>query len=143
MNRRELVLAILAASDGRPYTPVQIQKAVFVICDQLPRLINDGPGFHFEPYDYGPFDAQVYSEIEHLWWNGEAVTAPSSSGNWKTYAASDYGVSRGHELLNRAGKDGQYIRKISAWVRSLDFTSLVKSIYEVYPHMRANTVFRG
>jgi antirestriction protein ArdC len=27
MDRRELVLAMLAAANGRPYTPVQIQKA--------------------------------------------------------------------------------------------------------------------
>jgi hypothetical protein len=95
MNRRDLVLAILAASAGRPYTPVQIQKAVFVVCDQLPDLIDDGPGFHFQPYDYGPFDADVYSEIAFLQRQGKAAIAPSPSGTWSTYAASDAGVERG------------------------------------------------
>jgi hypothetical protein len=66
MNRRDLVLAILAAAEGRAYTPVQIQKAVFVICDQLPHLIDDGPRFNFAPYDYGPFDGDVYTEIAML-----------------------------------------------------------------------------
>jgi hypothetical protein len=61
VNRRDLVLAILAAADGRAYTPVQIQKAVFIVCDQFPDLIEEGPHFHFEPYDYGPFDSDVSS----------------------------------------------------------------------------------
>ena len=77
MNPRDLVLAILAAAEGRPYTPVQIQKAIFIICDQFPSLIDAGPGFHFEPYDYGPFDSDVYSELAQLQRSGDAVIAPS------------------------------------------------------------------
>jgi len=143
MNRRDLILAILAAAEGRPYTPVQIQKAVFVVCDQFPDLIDDGPGFSFEPYDYGPFDSDVYSEISELEEDAEATVAPSADGNWNTYAASDYGLIRGRELLDAMGKEGKYIQRISDWVRSLSFNQLVKSIYEAYPEMRANSIFRG
>jgi hypothetical protein len=145
MNRRDLVLAILAAAEGRTYTPVQIQKAVFLVCDKFPDLIDDGPGFHFQPYDYGPFDSDVYSVIDALQSRGLAVIAPSPSGNWNTYAASDDGVSAGDEILyNTMGNDEQrYIDKVSTWVRSLSFGSLVKSIYDAYPEMRANSIFRG
>jgi hypothetical protein len=144
MNRRDLVLAILAAAEGRPYTPVQIQKAVFVICDQLPDLIDEGPGFHFEPYDYGPFDSDVYSVLSRLEDDGYAEIAPSAYGNWNTYAASDHGVVQAELLLdNMSTEDEKYIKKISDWVRSLSFKRLVKSIYEAYPQMRANSIFRG
>jgi hypothetical protein len=144
MNRKDLVLAILAASGGRPYTPVQIQKAVFIVCDQVPDLIDEGPGFNFRPYDYGPFDADVYADIADLQLSGEAVIAPSGSGNWNTYAASDAGLSRGQGLLYEMEEDEyQYLEKISNWVRSLSFNRLVKSIYDKYPHMRANSIFRG
>ena len=142
LNRHDLVLAILAASGGRPYTPVQIQKAVFVVCDQLPKLVS-GPGFNFTPYDYGPFDSDVYSEIIQLQQAGEATITPSPFGNWNMYAASDTGLIRGRELLDRVGKHREYIEKISAWVRSLSFNRLVKSIYEAYPEMRAHSIFRG
>jgi hypothetical protein len=145
MNRRDLVLAILAAAEGRPFTPVQIQKAVFVVCDQFPNSIDDGPGFHFEPYDYGPFDSDVYSELALLQRSGDAVIAPSVHGNWNTYAASDSGVRRGDKLLHdvAAPQERNYIQRVSDWVRSLSFNSLVKSIYDAYPHMRANSIFRG
>ena len=142
MNRRDLVLAILAAAEGRSYTPVQIQKAVFVICEQFPNLIDDGPGFNFQPYDYGPFDSDVYSELAQLQLSGDAVIAPAARGNWNTYAASETGIERGDRLLcDATARD--YVLKISAWVRSLSFNSLVKSIYDAYPHMRANSIFRG
>ncbi len=124
MNRRDLLLTILAAADGRTFTPVQIQKAVFLVCDHFPDLIEEGPTFNFQPYDYGPFDSDVYSEIEALNRAGEAVIAPSAYGNWNTYAASDDGADRGQDLLN--GMDDEacaYIQKISTWVRSLNFKS--------------------
>jgi uncharacterized protein len=144
MNRRDLVLAILAAADGRTYTPVQIQKAVFVICDHFPDLIDEGVSFQFEPYDYGPFDSNVYSVIARLENEGLAEIAPSAYGNWNTYAASDDGVDRGCEILDRISNEERgYIHTVSNWVRSLSFAKLVKSIYEAYPEMRANSIFKG
>jgi hypothetical protein len=143
MNRSDLVLAVLAASGGRPYTPIQIQKAIFVVCDHFPDLIS-GRKFNFEPYDYGPFDSEVYSEIYALQSAGEAVIAPSPMGQWNTYAASDAGVVRGRELLGEIGaRRRDYIQEISRWVRSQSFSSLVKSIYQAYPQMRVNSIFRG
>jgi uncharacterized protein len=145
MNRRDLVLTILVAADGRTFTPVQIQKAVFLICDRMPNLIDDGPGFQFVPYDYGPFDTAVYDELTALAREGHAIITPSAQGNYYTYAASDGGLSRGEDLLWRqlSHDATSYIIRISEWVRSLSFARLVKSIYEAYPHMRANSIFRG
>jgi hypothetical protein len=144
MNRRDLVLAILAAADGRPYTPVQIQKAVFVICDELPNLIDEGPGFDFQPYDYGPFDSDVYSVVQRLEDAGFAEIAQSARGNWNTYAATDDGVRVGDVTLAELDHDERdYINRVSEWVRRLGFAQLVKSIYEAYPDMRARSIFRG
>ena len=116
-----------------------------MICDHLPHLIDDGPRFNFQPYDYGPFDSDVYSEIAALQREGAAIIAPSGVGNWNTYAATDAGVDRGDEFLYEVMKeeDRAYIEKISNWVRSLNFATLVKSIYEAYPPMRANSIFKG
>jgi uncharacterized protein len=144
MTRRELVLAILASAEGRPFTPVQIQKATFLVSQNLPNLITEGRRFNFTPYDYGPFDSCVYDEAEILQVEGRAVVAPSAAGNWRTYAASDRGVVDGRALLARLSNDySAYIRSISEWVRSQGFSQLVRSIYDAYPNMRANSIFRG
>jgi hypothetical protein len=51
MTRGDLVLALLAAAEGRSYTPVQLQKAAFLATTNLEGLVDNGPAFHFVPYD--------------------------------------------------------------------------------------------
>jgi hypothetical protein len=144
MNRRDLVLAVLAGAGGRPFTPVQLQKAVFVVTRNVPRLIDAGPGFTFQPYDYGPFDSDVYDEARTLAVAGEAVIAPAATGRWNTYAASDAGLARGTQILGGLDEaTRKYLTDISAWVRSQSFSGLVKSIYAAYPDMKAKSIFRG
>jgi hypothetical protein len=143
MNRRELVLAILAAANGRPYSPAQLQKTAFLITANIPWVISEGASFGFRPYDYGPFDSAVYSEAQILRDSGDADISPAPWGRWVIYAATPQGVARGNELLNSIQSDAaDYIRNVSNWALSQSFTSLVKSIYESYPEMRANSIFR-
>lgn len=144
MNRRDLLLAVLACAEGRNFTPAQIQKAMFLLSRQMPGLVQQGPGFAFRPYDFGPFDAGVYHEAEILERDGQAIISPSGSGNWRTYAASGEGVMRGKQLLHGlAAQQRDFVIKVSDWVRAQSFNSLVKSIYEAYPDMKANSIFRG
>jgi hypothetical protein len=144
MDRRDLVLAMLASAEGRPYTPVQIQKAIFLVCENLPKVIDGGPSFTFAPYDYGPFDSNVYAEAETLQALGCAVIAPSPYGRWNTYAASDDGLNRGRQILDGLDEPTRkYLKDTSEWVRRQSFSGLVRSIYEAYPRMRANSIFRG
>jgi len=37
-EKKQLILACLAASDGHPYEPVQIQKLVFLFQEKAPKL---------------------------------------------------------------------------------------------------------
>lgn len=144
MTRNELLLCLLAGSQGRPFTPVQLQKAAFLVTENVAGIVDDGPAFGFVPYDYGPFDATVYQEAQALAAFGHAVITRPSPGCYQTYAASESGLIRGQQLLNDldpAHRD--YLQKVVTWVRSLPFSALVKSIYEAYPDMRRNSVFRG
>lgn len=144
MNRRELVLATLACAGGRAFTPVQIQKALFLISRNVPHLVDEGPCFQFEPYDYGPFDNEVYREAEALQAGGLATISPSPRGRWSEYAATDQGVTEGTVLLERLRPDvREYLQQVSGWVRSQSFSQLVRSIYQAYPEMRQNSIFRG
>jgi hypothetical protein len=144
MTRSEVLLAILAASQGRPYTPVQIQKAAFLVTRNLPDLVDDGSNFEFEPYDYGPFDHNVYGESEALNRDGMVEIIREDGTRWNRYAASDAGVNRGADILARmSDRERSYVAEVSAWVRAQSFESLVRSIYSAYPEMRVNSVFRG
>lgn len=144
MNRRDVVLAILAAADGQAYQPVQLQKAAFLISRNIPDVITEGQGFEFAPYDYGPFDATVYTDAQQLRDAGLAEIGQSTQGRWSAYNASNAGVLRGRELLARMTEAQRaYVEEVATWVRRLGFAALVKSIYEAYPEQRANSIFQG
>jgi uncharacterized protein len=144
MNRQELLLAVLAAGRGRAFQPAQIQKAIFLIDTNLPQLVHTGSRFNFVPYNYGPFDRDVYVEAERLEKEGAAVIASVPNGRWMTYAASDAGLKRGEQILSRLNlQSRQYVESVVEWVLAQSFGSLVKSIYDAYPNMRENSIFQG
>jgi uncharacterized protein len=141
MKRQDVLLAIMGAADGRSFSPVQLQKAVFLIDRNLRGVFESNSHFNFAPYDYGPFDREVYVEASALASNEFASIAKGASG-YLEYAVTDKGLPRAKELLQTLGEDQRaYVLSVVEWVRSLGFAKLVKSIYEAYPDMRANSVF--
>lgn len=143
MRRSDLVLALLASAGGHAYTPVQIQKAAFLVTRNIPAIVSDGPEFQFEPYDFGPFDSGVYSEAESLARENLAIVAKVPSGRYSTYAASPAGITRGEQVLDELDDSVErYIREVSGWVRAQSFRKLVSSIYRKYPEMRVNSIFK-
>jgi hypothetical protein len=141
MKRSDYVLAVLAASGGASLTPVQLQKLFFLLDRKIPEQIG-GPRFHFEPRDYGPFDKNVYSQLESL--ATEGMVDIDDSGGVRTFRLSSAGRPAGARALSSfPGTHSEYVQKLSQWVRSLSFEDLVSAIYREYPEMRANSVFRG
>ncbi|MBS0221804.1 MAG: hypothetical protein JSR91_13790 [Proteobacteria bacterium] len=136
------MLVLLAAASG-PLTPVQLQKAAFLVQRQAGWLIKGTP-FSFEPYDYGPFDRGVYVEAEALATNGDVVVAPHEGSRWNMYSATAQGQAKAQEILEKQSpKVRSYLANVSKWVRSQSFSGLVKSIYAAYPDMKVNSVFQG
>lgn len=46
-------------------TPVQVQKTMFLMRQEAPALVGSG-FYEFEAYNYGPFNAQIYNDLESL-----------------------------------------------------------------------------
>lgn len=142
MNRRDVVLAALATAGRDSYTPVQIQKLMFLIDDRLGSRLG-GKKFDFYPHDYGPFDPSVYSEARELEASGLAEVEQIPGTSLRTYGASPEGESEGWKVLNSIPSDARdYIHELSTWVRSLSFPELVSAVYEAYPDMKVNSVFQ-
>jgi uncharacterized protein len=142
MQKQELVLAALAASNGAAHTPVQVQKLFFLLDRKIPSLVG-GPHFNFNPDDYGPFDSDVYSVLESLERVGDVEIERVADLRKKMYRATPIGQEKGEALLSRLAPDVRdYIEKLSGWVRKLSFAQLVTAIYAEYPDMKANSIFR-
>jgi uncharacterized protein len=141
MNKEELVLAALAPGKGALHKPVQVQKLLFLIDREIANILG-GPFFDFKPYDYGPFDKDVYAVLEALADQGYVDIVPENT--WRSYKLTSMGQAFADVLLKRCPERAvDYIQRSSAFVRELSFTQLVGAIYKAYPEMRANSIFRG
>jgi uncharacterized protein len=101
----------------------------------------DGPFFNFVPYDYGPFDQAVYAGLDEL--ARRNLASIQSTGRYRIYGLSQQGRLEGRQLLaTLAPPTREYIASVASWVRQLSFQQLVASIYNKYPEMKANSVFR-
>lgn len=142
MDRSEILLAGLAAGGEKAtFTPVQVQKLFFLL-DREASLLLDGPHFNFVPYDYGPFDRAVYDGLSALARDNLALV--QNTGRYRVYALSDSGFKEGSAALNGLPEPVRdYIVNVARWIRQLSFEQLVASIYNRYPEMKVNSVFRG
>jgi hypothetical protein len=143
LQREQVTLVILSLADGQSFTPVQIQKALFLASDKVPNAFLTFSRYHFQAYDYGPFDRQVYADAEILERNGLVQIDQQTGSRWRTYAASPTGVATGRHLAENLDPDDRTVlKRIVNLVRSLSFNDLVSAIYRAYPDMRARSVFR-
>jgi|SRR3989338_5691356 len=141
MDKYKIVLAVLATSRGKVYTPVQIQKSLFLIDKNIPEMVQ-GPHFDFQPYAYGPFDKNIYNILDELA-QKDLVEIIESGRNWKKYRLTQNGQELGQKALESIDKKSrEYIHNISNFVLSLSFAQLVSAIYKAYPEMKKNSVFR-
>ncbi len=142
MERHEIILTALAAGgENATFTPVQVQKLFFLLDREAAHLVG-GPHFNFTPYDYGPFDRAVYDEIDAL--ARQNLARVQNTGHYRVYALSQTGFQQGAAKLGNLPEAARnYVVNIAQWVRQLSFEQLVASIYNRYPEMKANSVFRG
>ena len=142
MTQRDIVLAALAPAEGKPHSPVQVQKLLFLLDREAAELVG-GPHFKFGPYNYGPFDKDVYSALEEL--DADELLVTIRSDGWKrSYALTPAGQQEGEALFGTLTEQAQeYIRRASDFVRALNFSQLVSAIYKAYPDMRENSVIRS
>ena len=142
MNRSEMLLAGLAAGgENATYTPVQVQKLFFLL-DREASAVLGGPFFKFVPYDYGPFDQGVYAGLDDLARQNMALV--QNTGRYRVYGLTQAGQAAGRQLLEKLNPNARaYVENVARWVRQLSFQQLVATIYNKYPDMKANSVFRG
>lgn len=141
MDRKQIVLAGLSAGNCDLYSPVQVQKLFFLIDKNIAKQINGETFFNFEPYNYGPFDKDVYAVLGELAAEGLVEEVPQRE--WTSYKLSSKGLDIGQRHLNTLTAPQQkYVKDVSEFVRKLSFSELVSAIYKAYPEMKANSVFQ-
>jgi uncharacterized protein len=140
-DRKYWVLLALEAAQGESLTPVQLQKSLFLFSEKN-RIKKDS--YKFRPYDYGPFDPDVYRDAEQLEKDGLISISYAQNLKWKVYTITPEGASLSEKVKKLLPQNLiQSISDIINHVRSLSFQELVKEIYTDYPAYSVNSVFRG
>jgi hypothetical protein len=141
-HRQKIMLAALAAESGSVFAPVQVQKLFFLLDANVAADLG-GRQFSFEPYDYGPYDRTVYSELEALARQGLVSIEAAYGAARRKYSLTAAGYEMGQRTLRQLNPRARdYFQRVSSWVRSLGFAELVGAIYQQYPDMKVNSVFR-
>ena len=139
MNKSDWILAAMAAAEGDPWSPVQIQKALFLVSENIPE-VKDKELFHFKPYHYGPFDAAIFELIEMM--EKDGLTDTSYAFPVRKFNLVRKGHKKGKKLLDQLDdRTADYIRRVADYVHRLSFNQLVRAIYKEYPEMAQNSVF--
>lgn len=144
MTRKDWLLLALGAANGEPLNPIQLQKILFLVGKRVPGGVGHR-FYQFRPYNYGPFSAEVYRDVEELASGGLVRIDHSEPGRpWAVYSATPAGLAKAEELRAGASTEAfSYLDRLVAWARSLTFQQLVSAIYRDYPEQRANSVFVG
>ena len=143
LNKKNLTLFVLGLAEGQSLTPVQLQKAVFLLQQRMPEGVIARDRYEFVPYNYGPFCSQVYKDAKDLAEQGLASVTKPDDGV-QSYAANSHGVKRTQDMLNKMDPSvADRAKSLVSWVRSLSFASLVNAIYEEYPEYKVNSIFKG
>jgi uncharacterized protein YwgA len=141
-NRQKLILAALATNSTTRFAPVQVQKIFFLIDNNIANDIG-GKQFNFAPYDYGPFDKDVYLELNELSKLGFVTIDNPAGTTTRKYSLTELGVSQGRQgLMTHSDRAQKYIPDVVSWVSKLGFAELVGAVYQAYPEMRVNSIFK-
>jgi hypothetical protein len=143
MKRHEWNLLVLSAANGRPLTPVRLQKCLYILGRAFPKEVGGKGWYKFQPYNYGAFDADVYTDAEEMEKTG-LTQIGQSAGGWKTFAATDDGLKAAEKLRRGVPSNvAAYIPELVNWATSLSFEQLVAAVYKAYPETRSRSIFRG
>lgn len=122
MDKKDWLLLVLASAKKKGLTPVQLQKSLFLLGNEIPEAV--GKRFYdFVPYNYGPFDKAIYSDAE--WLEAEGLLTIQKKSTLPVYFITAAGDKRARELARKANKkDLTYLQEVVDWCSSLSFAEL-------------------
>jgi len=134
---------VLSCSPDHKLTPIQMQKALFLIGKNLPKFV--GRRFYeFEPHNYGPFSVDIYRDLEELCDEGLVGVRAVPAREWNEYEATLPGLRIASEALDRFPVAARsYIERVVTWTRRTSLAQLLGTIYRTYPEYAVRSVFRG
>jgi len=139
IDRKEWILLLLSEE---PLDRIHIMKALFLIWLRSGKHIKGF--FKFEPYLYGPYSLDVYSELDSLLSDGSISQPPYSAKSWVSYFITDEGMKNVNDIKNEIKPEiRKLISSVVKEISSLDFFSLLRKVYREAPDFAKKSIFGG
>ena len=133
-NRESILIAIIAAAGNDGLDRVQLQKSAFLVGEEFEGKLKNF--YRFTPYMYGPFDQQIYTDVERLSDGPMIETFLNDGRQWYRVACE---TTSWQYSLSEDLESG--VNRIVGWIsRMSSFYELVRAIYFLYPEQRENSV---
>ncbi len=137
VSNSEILLAIIAAADGKELSRVHLQKVAFLLSeefkDRLPAAF-----YKFDKCDYGPFCIDIYHDTEMLHYWGRIHFKPGPERRHDSYSIAEPFDIAGLQIDDNIKT---YIEDTVAWVADMSFGQLVRAIYLRYPEFLERSIF--
>ncbi len=137
VSNSEILLAIIAAAEGKELSRVHLQKVAFLVSEEFRGALPED-FYSFDKYDYGPFCIDIYHDTAMLEYWGQIRTKRATEANDDRYTISE-DVSYDELHLDEDLK--RYIKQTVAWVADMSFGQLVRAIYRLYPEFLERSIF--
>lgn len=138
LKKSDWILLILKV---KPLDRIHIMKTLFLIWYRSPKKIPDY--FHFEPYHYGPYSLEVYSELRNLLVHNLIVQPSHPIQQWANYYLSDSGRIKAETISENI--DTTLISLIDSTVEEtskFSFFELLEKVYREAPEFAVNSVIK-
>lgn len=140
MNKNQWLLLVLA--NGKSLSPVKLQKSLFLISKEMADVVGD-EFYTFVPYDFGPFDSEIYIDALELQEEGFVNIDNPQERGWRRYSLTDEGIEKAEETLSSISPEANdRLSDLVSGVKRLSFRELIRSIYRRYPEYRTRSVFQ-
>ena len=121
--------------------PLKIMKGMFLVSQRGQGELSDL--YQFAAYDYGPFTADVYRDLDELALAGLIVQEAVPGRSWRTYRPTIDGLERAIALAENVDQGARdTLSEAYRFVETRGFLRLLRDIYAEYPDYAVNTVVK-
>jgi hypothetical protein len=144
LTLRQKLLLVFLAGGPEALDPIRIMKGLFIFSMECPAdWLSDEARYQFEPYNWGPFSNDVYTDLRTLRVRNYALTSAEPGRSWEYHQASKQGhrvAKQIHESLD--ARVVEYLLRLRRYTLSSSFQQLLRAVYAKYPEYAVNSVFR-
>lgn len=142
-SREQLVMNLLAADDRQVIDGrTRLQKLVFLAQKESQQDLPSE--YNFDPYDYGPFSAQLLHDLDDLKqkrWVDEAIE-PLPNGKKYRYELTPLGKEQLDDGTEEADKIQEAAEDIVGTFNDMPISRLLEHVYNKYPKYAENSVIK-